>query len=65
MGVLGGVFVFVVEKWFLATLLILVILALKFPLKPKSFTDCRRKGRTSKTKTVLKIRDQMEQFETM
>jgi len=34
-------------------------------LKPKIFTDSRRKGRTSKTETVLKIIDQMEQFETM
>ena len=49
------------EKRFLAILLILVI----FPLKPKIFTDSRRKGRTSKTKAVLKIGDQMEQLETM
>ena len=46
----------------MAILLILVIFPLKFPLKPKNFTDGRRKGRTSKTKTVLKIRDQIPNF---
>ena len=33
--------------------------------KGSNFTDSRRKGRTSKTKAVLKIGDQMEQLETM
>ena len=55
-GFQGGIFVLKSD---------LFIFPLKFPLKPKNFTDSRRKGRTSKTKNVLKIRDQMEHFETM
>ena len=46
----------------MAILLILVIFPLKFPLKPKKITANERKGRTSKTKTVLKSVNKTEQL---
>ena len=46
----------------MAILLILVIFPLKFPFKPKNFTANGRKGRTSKTKTVLKSVNKTEQL---
>ena len=50
-------------KWvILAILLTLVIFPLKFPLNPKNFTANGRKGRTSKTKTVLKSVNKTEQL---
>ena len=38
---------------------------IEIPIEAEKTTDSRRKGRTSKTKTVLKIVDQMEQLETI
>ena len=38
---------------------------IEIPIEAEKITDSRRKGRTSKTKTVLKIGDQVEQLDTM